>query len=143
MKTGFIFVVIIAIGSCMATYTILTNLVPGITIIPESSQLDSIDPVVLMPKEVKNLPMDPLRLFHVAVTATADPYSRWQCRIMYYWYKAVKAQPHGSAEMGGFTRVLHTGKPDGLMDEIPTFVVDPLPPGMDRVSIFSLLGRSS
>ncbi|CAI5457743.1 unnamed protein product [Closterium sp. Yama58-4] len=30
--------------------------------------------------------------------------------------------------MGGFTRVLHTGKEDELMDEIPTFVVNPLPP---------------
>ncbi|VAH76054.1 unnamed protein product [Triticum turgidum subsp. durum] len=34
--------------------------------------------------------------------------------------------------MGGFTRVLHSGKPDGLMDEIPTFVVNPLPAGKDR-----------
>lgn len=39
--------------------------------------------------------------------------------------------------MGGFTRVLHSGKPDNLMDEIPTFVVEPLPAGMDRVRIFS------
>jgi hydroxyproline O-arabinosyltransferase len=28
---------------------------------------------------------------------------------------------------GGFTRVLHSGKADDLMDEIPTFVADPLP----------------
>lgn len=34
--------------------------------------------------------------------------------------------------MGGFTRVLHSGKPDKLMDEIPTIVVDPLPEGLDR-----------
>lgn len=26
------------------------------------------------------------RRFHVAMTAMADPYSRWQSRIMYYWY---------------------------------------------------------
>jgi hydroxyproline O-arabinosyltransferase len=137
MKTGFFFVVMIAIGSCMATYTILTSLVPEPTITPESSHVDSIDPVVSMPEEIKNFAIGPLRPFHVALTATADPYSRWQCRIMYYWYKAAKARPQGSAEMGGFTRVLHSGKPDGLMDEIPTFVVDPLPPGMDRVSILS------
>ncbi|KAA8537333.1 hypothetical protein F0562_026980 [Nyssa sinensis] len=31
------------------------------------------------------------------------------------------------SEMGGFTRILHSGSPDNLMDEIPTFVVDPLP----------------
>jgi hypothetical protein len=53
---------------------------------------------------------------------------------MYYWYKRMQARPEG-ADMGGFTRVLHSGKPDGLMDEIPTFVVDPLPAGKDRVSI--------
>ncbi|KAJ7553542.1 hypothetical protein O6H91_06G102700 [Diphasiastrum complanatum] len=70
------------------------------------------------------------RLFHVAVTATSEPYNRWQCRIMYYWYKKLKDQ--AGSEMGGFTRVLHTGKPDQLMDEIPTFVVDPLPPGTDK-----------
>jgi hypothetical protein len=29
--------------------------------------------------------------------------------------------------MGGFTRLLHTGQPDDLMDEIPTWVAQPLP----------------
>ncbi|KAJ4769318.1 hypothetical protein LUZ62_053575 [Rhynchospora pubera] len=116
----------------MATYTLLTAFIHGSMITSESSHVDSIDPVVGMPLEVKNLAMGPLRPFHVAMTTDSDPYSRWQSRIMYYWYKAMKAQPDGSAEMGGFTRVLHTGKPDGLIDEIPTFVVDPLPPGVDR-----------
>jgi len=36
------------------------------------------------------------------------------------------------SDMGGFTRILHSGKPDGLMDEIPTMVVDPLPEGKDK-----------
>ncbi|XP_002991378.2 hydroxyproline O-arabinosyltransferase 1 isoform X1 [Selaginella moellendorffii] len=70
------------------------------------------------------------RRFHTAVTATSALYNRWQCRIMYYWYKKFKDE--AGSEMGGFTRVLHSGKPDNLMDEIPTFVVDPLPPGMDK-----------
>ena len=35
--------------------------------------------------------------------------------------------------MGGFTRILHSGKPDQFMDEIPTFVAQPLPAGMDQV----------
>ena len=72
--------------------------------------------------------------FHVALTATDSAYNQWQCRIMYYWYKKVK-DLHGS-EMGKFTRILHSGRPDQLMDEIPTFVVDPLPEGLDRVNIF-------
>ena len=29
-------------------------------------------------------------------------------------------------QMGGFTRILHSGEPDELMDEIPTHVVEPL-----------------
>ncbi|GLT54888.1 hypothetical protein SLA2020_280480 [Shorea laevis] len=68
--------------------------------------------------------------FHVALTATDAPYSQWQCRIMYYWYKKVKDMP--GSDMGKFTRVLHSGSPDKLMEEIPTFVVDPLPEGLDR-----------
>lgn len=71
------------------------------------------------------------RLFHVAVTANESPYNRWQCRIMYYWYKKFRDAP--GSEMGGFTRILHSGVADNVMDEIPTFVVDPLPPGEDRV----------
>ncbi|KAE8037252.1 hypothetical protein FH972_009854 [Carpinus fangiana] len=68
--------------------------------------------------------------FHVALTATDAPYSQWQCRIMYYWYKKVKDMP--GSDMGKFTRILHSGIPDKLMEEIPTFVVDPLPEGLDR-----------
>ena len=29
-------------------------------------------------------------------------------------------------QMGGFTRILHSGQPDDLVDEIPTHVVEPL-----------------
>jgi len=99
---------------------------------------NAFDPLIKMPEEVKR---GPKRLFHVAVTANDSPYNRWQCRIMYYWYKKFKDEP--GSEMGGFTRVLHLGKPDGFMEEIPTFVVDPLPDGEDRVCLlskFSLLG---
>lgn len=46
-------------------------------------------------------------------------------------YKQMKDRE--GSEMGGFTRILHSGKPDHMMDEIPTFVVDPLPEGMDKV----------
>ena len=72
--------------------------------------------------------------FHVALTATDSPYSQWQCRIMYYWYKKVKDMP--GSDMGKLTRILHSGRPDQLMDEIPTFVVHPLPRGLDKVNAF-------
>eukprot|EP00249_Psilotum_nudum_P015822 c25537_g1_i1 orf=353-1378(+) len=87
------------------------------------------DPLIHMPLEFKERNKK-RRLFHTALTATDASYNRWQCRIMYYWYKRFKDQP--GSEMGGFTRVLHSGKPDNLMDEIPTFVVDPLPAGLDQ-----------
>ena len=80
---------------------------------------------------------NPNSRFHVAVTATDAAYIQWQCRIMYYWYNKVKDMP-GSG-MGKFTRILHSGRPDQLMDEIPTFVVDPLPACFDRVRNFLLL----
>ena len=50
----------------------------------------------------------------------------------YYWYKRVKELNPGNA-MGGFTRLLHSGQPDDLMDEIPTVVVDPLPAEMEEL----------
>ncbi|GER40741.1 root determined nodulation 1 [Striga asiatica] len=68
--------------------------------------------------------------FHVALTATDTPYLKWQCRIMYYWYKKMRDLP--GSDMGGFTRILHSGNSDNLMDEIPTVIVDPLPGGLDR-----------
>lgn len=94
----------------------------------EEDESGGFDPLVKMPAEFKK---GPKRLFHVAVTANDSPYNRWQTRIMYYWYK--KFKDDSRSEMGGFTRILHSGKPDGFMDEIPTCVVDPLPEGEDRV----------
>ncbi|KAF8082489.1 hypothetical protein N665_0822s0002 [Sinapis alba] len=72
------------------------------------------------------------RLFHTAVTASDSVYNTWQCRVMYYWFKKAKASAGPGSEMGGFTRILHNGKPDKYMDEIPTFVAQPLPSGMDQ-----------
>eukprot|EP00982_Pelagococcus_subviridis_P001000 8354-Pelagococcus_subviridis.AAC.1 len=64
--------------------------------------------------------------FHVVVTTNANPYQAWQVRTMHYWYLKQKAkQDPRDGQMGGFTRVLHD-QPDGLMDEIPTCVVDRL-----------------
>lgn len=91
------------------------------------------DPLVKMPDHVvvqQRVP-EKKRLFHVVVTANESKYNKWQCRIMYYWFK--KFKDHPDSEMGGFTRLLHSGRPDNVMDEIPTFIVDPLPPGEDRV----------
>lgn len=71
------------------------------------------------------------RLFHTAVTSSDSIYNTWQTRVMYYWFKKYQNEP--GSEMGGFTRILHSGKADKFMEEIPTFVAQPLPPGTDQV----------
>ncbi|RWR75509.1 hydroxyproline O-arabinosyltransferase 1 [Cinnamomum micranthum f. kanehirae] len=96
--------------------------------ISSSSHIFSVDPIIKMPHG-KSSPSNK-RLFHTAVTASNSVYNTWQCRVMYYWFKKFRNEP--GSEMGGFTRILHSGKPDKYMDEIPTFVADPLPPGMDQ-----------
>ena len=69
------------------------------------------------------------RTYHIVVSAQGTA-THWQSRIHYYWYKKIKKQceKEGHCDMGEFTRLLHSGKPDDLMDEIPTFVAKELPP---------------
>ncbi|XP_054816725.1 hydroxyproline O-arabinosyltransferase RDN2-like isoform X1 [Prosopis cineraria] len=132
-RASLLFLVLLVIGSSFATYNVVNMIMHY-----NSSQdlvIDSMDdgllfdPIVEMPKNLKNRKTTRAP-FHIALTATDASYSKWQCRIMYYWYKQKKNMP--GSEMGGFTRVLHSGNADNLMDEIPTVVVDPLPPGLDR-----------
>ena len=66
------------------------------------------------------------RKFHVLVTANQAVYVQWQTRVMYYHYKKQRAAQGPDGAMGGFTRILHSGRPDELMDEIPTVVVENL-----------------
>lgn len=130
-----LFLILLALGSFIATYNLLTVIIDNRTAdsgkwVHDDSNIQSFsDPIIEMPANVKR-PNNAKLPFHVALTATDAPYSKWQCRIMYYWYKKKKDLPE--SEMGGFTRILHSGSPDNLMDEIPTFVVDPLPAGLDR-----------
>lgn len=108
-----------------------------------SSRTISVDPIIKMPVDKSSsssAKAKKKRLFHTAVTASDSVYNTWQCRIMYYWFNKFKADPN--SEMGGFTRILHSGKPDRFMDEIPTFVAQPLPSGMDQVPPFFYLLRS-
>lgn len=103
---------------------------PGHNTGSSSSQI-SVDPVIKLPSDRKSkLGSSQKRLFHTAVTASDSVYNTWQSRVMYYWFKKFQGGPN--SEMGGFTRILHSGKPDEYMDEIPTFVAQPLPSGMDQ-----------
>ncbi|KAL2898239.1 Hydroxyproline O-arabinosyltransferase 3 [Bienertia sinuspersici] len=127
-----ILLILLALGFFFATYNLITmvihhtNLISGKSI-QERSMLN--DPVTEIPEHLKR-PESGKAPFHVALTATDAPYSKWQCRIMYYWYKKQKDLP--GSDFGGFTRILHSGRSDDLMEEIPTYVVDPLPAGLDR-----------
>ncbi|KAL8545076.1 hypothetical protein ACS0TY_005321 [Phlomoides rotata] len=119
--------VLLAFGFFLATYNLLILVIHKTSETSGSDAGELDDPIIRRPDAVRE--SGDLK-FHVALTATDAPYSKWQCRVMYYWYKKMKDTP--GSDMGGFTRVLHSGKPDNLMDEIPTFVVDPLPEGLDR-----------
>lgn len=133
--------VLITLSVALITYNVLISSTtplrsgfPGPTT-PTRTRATTLDPVIRMPLDRPRR----RRLFHTAVTASDSVYNTWQCRVMYYWFKKARAASSaaGSAvsEMGGFTRILHSGKPDRFMDEIPTFVADPLPAGMDQVLV--------
>ena len=64
--------------------------------------------------------------YHMVVTADDNVYNSWQVQVCYYWYLRMK-EDHPDSDLGGFTRLLHTGRPDDLMDKIPTVVVEPEP----------------
>ena len=65
--------------------------------------------------------------FHTLLTATAQVYQQWQCRVMYFQWKKIRAaDPAGPCtEMTGFTRLVARGNADadGLENEIPSYFV--------------------
>lgn len=127
--TRMLVMVILTIGSFVGTYNLITLISHNRKVNSLREGVSVIDPVIEMPQNAKNTENGKM-LFHIALTATDAAYSKWQCRIMYYWYK--KQKDLLGSHMGKFTRILHSGKSDNLMDEIPTYVVDPLPSGLDR-----------
>lgn len=52
-----------------------------------------------------------------------------------------EAQLGDACEMGGFTRLLHSGQADDLMDEVPTFVAQPLPNDVVDHETYPVLNR--
>ncbi|XP_018455992.2 hydroxyproline O-arabinosyltransferase 1 [Raphanus sativus] len=124
--------ILITLSVALITYNIIiSSNAPLKQGFPSSSYND---PVIQLPRGGSTIRVNEKkrRLFHTAVTASDSVYNTWQCRVMYYWFKKAKASAGPGSEMGGFTRILHNGKPDKYMDEIPTFVAQPLPSGMDQ-----------
>ena len=61
---------------------------------------------------------EPPACLHTVLTSSGNAYMNWQTRIMYATYKKHAAAP-GSI-LKAFTRILHRGKDDELMMEVPT-----------------------
>lgn len=62
--------------------------------------------------------------------------------LRYLKRKAECEQQLGAAcEMGGFTRLLHSGQADDLMTEVPTFVAQPLPNSVVEHDTYPVLNR--
>ncbi|KAJ9179555.1 hypothetical protein P3X46_011330 [Hevea brasiliensis] len=96
--------ILLVLGFFFATYNLVTAIIHnrsvGKWMCDDSNGALFFDPVIEMPEDAKK-PKNAKVPFHVALTATDSPYSKWQCRIMYYWYKKKKDLP--GPEMGGFT----------------------------------------
>lgn len=135
--------VLLALGFFFAMYNLITVVIHHKNVSGRwvSDGLEWFDPIRGLPRDEMKKFTKSNAQFHVALTATDATYSKWQCQIMYYWYKKVRDMPGSS--MGGFTRILHSGSPDNLMEEIPTVVVDPLPDGLDRVRILIYIFNSA
>ncbi|KAL4424646.1 hypothetical protein ABPG77_002264 [Micractinium sp. CCAP 211/92] len=76
--------------------------------------------------------------YHVICSLGAGLYTQWQSRVAYYWYKKVKEECEqelgDKCQMGGYTRLLHSGGADLWVDEIPTVVVAPLPEKYQQIA---------
>ncbi|KAL1833106.1 hypothetical protein ACET3Z_002757 [Daucus carota] len=130
-SVSLLLIIMLSLTVAMITYNTITStqsLKQELSVESKAHVL-SADPIIEMPTHSKSSKKKK-RMFHTAVTASGGVYNLWQCRIMYYWFKKFKNRP--GSEMGGFTRILHSGFADDYMHEIPTFVAQPLSEGVDQ-----------
>ena len=71
----------------------------------------------------KRVVEEPPVCLHTVLTSSGNAYMNWQTRIMYQTYKKHASEP-GSI-LKAFTRILHRGRDDELMLEVPTMRFDP------------------
>jgi len=71
----------------------------------------------------KRVVEEPPVCLHTVLTSSGNAYMNWQTRIMYQTYKKHASEP-GSI-LKAFTRILHRGRDDELMSEVPTMRFDP------------------
>lgn len=79
---------------------------------------------------------------HTVCPSNGSPYQNYQMRIAYATYKLTLGMPGGERHTG-FTRVLHRGSPDELMDEVPTFRANPLQPACDNWCEYPVSDRAN
>mmetsp|Transcript_8488 Transcript_8488/g.22730 ORF Transcript_8488/g.22730 Transcript_8488/m.22730 type:complete len:389 (+) Transcript_8488:325-1491(+) len=79
---------------------------------------------------------------HTLFTSNGSPYQNFQARIMVATWKLARAMP-GGEKMVYISRILHRMTPDEVMDEIPTFRVDPVQPECDRWCWFPVADRAN
>jgi len=77
---------------------------------------------------------------HTVITSSGNVYMNWQSRIMYASYLRHAAEP-GSI-MKAFTRILHKGREDELMHEIPTMRFNPVQSKCDGWCDYPVADRS-
>jgi hypothetical protein len=85
-------------------------------------------------------PPPPPRCVHAVLTSSGNPYMNWQTRIMYATYKK-HARTRGSI-LKAFTRVLHRGRDDELMFEVPTMRFEPNQGNCDSWCDYPVADRS-
>ena len=104
-------------GSCWLKYITRTD-VPPVMSKGEDSEWtsgifrDAEEEEETLPQETEDATQvepENSRKFHIAVTANAAPYVQWQGLVMDYHYMKQK-QLHPNSMMGGWTRILHSGK---------------------------------
>ena len=80
------------------------------------------------------------KCLHTIMTTNGNVYMNWQSRIMYSSYLKHAAEPGGI--MKAFTRILHRGRDDELMHEIPTMRVNPVQTKCDGWCDYPVADRS-
>ena len=85
-------------------------------------------------------PTPPPKCLHTVLTSSGNAYMNWQTRVMYRTYLKHAAEP-GSI-LKAFTRILHRGKDDELMFEVPTMRFDPNQGKCDQWCEYPVADRS-
>ncbi|GLC42047.1 hypothetical protein PLESTB_001062400 [Pleodorina starrii] len=84
----------------------------------------------------------PGNTIHTLFTSNGSPYQNIQARIMVGTYNIIRKMP-GGERLVALTRILHRTTPDEVMDEIPTFIAQPLQPECDKWCWFPVADRAN